>query len=166
MIRLACIVMLSFGLGLAACGDDDDSGGGGGDSGGDAPSKQEFAKNADQICRNAEKALEQIGEDASSPEDLSAALGKALNRSRDAADELADLERPEGADGETATKFVEGFKQEFEQKLAPAIEDLRDAVEQKDQQAVQDAATKLQSLENTESDKYGREIGADACVGS
>jgi hypothetical protein len=89
-----------------------------------------------------------------------------LNRSRDLADALADLERPEGADGETATKFVEGFKQEFEEKLAPAIEDLRDAVEQKDQQAVQDAASKLQSLENTESDKYGREIGADACVGS
>jgi soluble cytochrome b562 len=165
MTRLACIIMLLFGFGLAACGDDD-SDSGDGNSGGDAPSKQEFAKNADQICRNAEKALEQIGEGASSPEDLSAALGKALDRSRAAANELADLERPEGADGETATKFVEGFKQEFEEKLAPAIEDLRDAVEQKDQQAVQDAASKLQSLENTESDKYGREIGADACVGS
>ena len=159
MTRLVCISMLLFGIGLAACGDDDDSGG-------DAPSKQEFAKNAEQICRNAEKELEQIGEGASSPEDLSAALGKALNRTRDAADELVDLERPEGADGEAATKFVEGFKEEFDEKLAPAIEDLRDAVKEKDQQAVEEAASKLQSLENTESDKYARQIGADACVGS
>ena len=35
----------------------------------------------------------------------------------------------------------------------------------KDQQAAQEAAAKLQSLENTESDKYARQIGADACVG-
>ena len=89
-----------------------------------------------------------------------------MNRSRDAADELADLERPEGADGETATKFVEGFKQEFEDKLAPAIEDLRDAVKAKDQQAVEDAAAELQSLEDTASDKYARQIGAGACVGA
>jgi hypothetical protein len=152
--------MLLFGIGLAACGGGDD------DSGGDAPSKQEFAKNAEQICRNAEQELEQIGEGASSPEDLSAALGKALNRTRDAADELVNLERPDGADGEAATKFVEGFKQEFDEQLAPAIEDLRDAVKEKDQQAVEEAASKLQSLENTESDKYARQIGADACVGS
>ena len=157
--------MLLFGFGLAACGGGDDSSGEA-DSGGDAPSKQEFAKNAEQICRNAEKELEQIGEDAGSLEALSAALGKALNRTRDAADELVNLERPDGADGETATKFVEGFKQEFDEKLAPAIEDLRDAVEQKDQQAVQEAAAKLESLENSESDKYAREIGADACVGT
>ena len=63
MTRLACITMLLFGLVLAACGDDDS---GGGDSGGDAPSKQEFAKNAEQICRDAENELEQIGEGASS----------------------------------------------------------------------------------------------------
>ena len=108
----------------------------------------------------------QIGEGAESPEDLSAALDKALNETRDAADELVSLERPEGADGETATKFVEGFKQEFDEKLAPAIEDLRDAVEQKDREGVEQAASQLQSLENSESDKYAREIGADACVGS
>ena len=132
----------------------------------DAPSKQEFAKNAEQICRNAEKELEQIGEGASSPEELAAVLGQALNRSRDAADELVNLERPEGADGETATKFVEGFKEEFDEKLAPAIEDLRDAVKEKDQQAVQEAASQLESLEDTASDKYARQIGADACVGA
>ena len=159
MTRLACIAVLLFGVGLAACGGDDDSGG-------DAPSKQEFAENAEQICRKAEKELEQIGQGANSPEELSAVLSKGLNRSREAADELVNLERPEGADGETATKFVEGFKQEFEDKLAPAIEDLRDAVKAKDQQAVEDAAAELQSLEDTASDKYARQIGAGACVGA
>ena len=58
MTRLACIAMLLFGICLAACGGDDDGGGGGSS----APSKQEFAKSAEQICRNAEKELEQIGE--------------------------------------------------------------------------------------------------------
>jgi hypothetical protein len=162
MTRFAALTLVLLSLGLVACGDDDDGGGGGG---GDAPSKEEFAKEADRICNETEKEFESIGKTAESPEAVADAIDKVIDESQSAADDLVDLERPEGADGETATKFVETFRQELNDKLVPALEDVKRALEQKDAQAVQEAAAKLQKLEATESDQYARELGATACSG-
>jgi hypothetical protein len=152
MARTAPLVTVLVGIGLLGCG-------------GDAPSKQEFAQDADRICRETEKEFEEIGQSAESPEELANALDKVIDKSREAADDLVDLERPEGADGDTAEKFVEGFRSELNDKLVPALEDLRRAVREKDTQAVQGAAQRLQQLEASESDRYARELGASACVG-
>jgi flagellin-specific chaperone FliS len=146
--------ILAVGVGLLGCGGDEDT-----------TSKEEFAKNANQICRETEKEFEQIGQSAESPEELVDVLDKAIDKSQAAADDLVALERPEGADGDAATKFVEGFKSELNEKLVPAIEDLKQAVKDKDAQAVQEAAQQLQQLEATQSDRYARELGATSCVG-
>jgi soluble cytochrome b562 len=153
MVRMTPLAVLIVGLGLLACGGDD------------APSKQEFANDADRICRETEKEFEQIGQSAESPEELADVLAKVIDKSRAAADDLVDLERPEGEDGDTAEKFVEGFQSELDDKLVPAIEDLRQAVEDNDAQAVQEAAQRLEQLEASKSDRYARELGANACVG-
>src|SRR5688572_7404422 len=160
MTRLLGLALVLLSLGLVACGDDDDGGGGG-----DAPSKAEFAKQADKICNETEKEFESIGESAESPEEVADAIDKVIDESKSAADDLVALDRPEGADGETATKFVETFEQELNDKLVPALEDVKKALEAKDAQAVQEAAAKLQQLEATESDKYARDLGATACSG-
>jgi hypothetical protein len=149
------LAILAVGVGLLGCGGDE----------GDTPSKQEFAENANRICRETEKEFEQIGQSAESPEELVDVLDKAIDKSQAAADDLVALERPEGADGEAASKFVEGFKSELNEKLVPAIEDLKQAVKDKDAQAVQEAAQQLQQLEATQSDRYARELGATSCVG-
>jgi len=159
MTRLAALTLVLLSLGLVACGDDDDGGGG------DAPSKAEFAKQADKICNETAKEFESIGESAESPEEVADAIDKVIDESKSAADDLVALDRPEGADGETATKFVETFEQELNDKLVPALEDVKKALEAKDAQAVQEAAAKLQQLEATESDKYARDLGATACSG-
>jgi hypothetical protein len=161
MTRLLTLALVLLTLGLVACGDDDDGGGGGGD----APSKAEFAKEADRICKETEKEFESIGQSAESPEEVADAIDKVIDESQSAADDLVALDRPEGADGETATKFVETFKKELNDKLVPALEDVKKALEAKDAQAVQEAAAKLQKLEATESDQYARELGATACSG-
>ena len=160
MTRLLGLALVLLSLGLVACGDDDD--GGGGD---DAPSKAEFAKQAEKICNETEKEFESIGESAESPEEVANAIDKVIDESRSAADDLVDLERPEGADGETATQFVETFRQELNDKLVPALEDVKKALEAKDAQAVQEAVGELQDLEATESDQYARDLGATACSG-
>jgi hypothetical protein len=72
-------------LGLGACG-----------GGSDAPSRQEFAQDAERICKETEKALEGFGENVNSAEDAANAIDKVIERARKAADELADRERPEG----------------------------------------------------------------------
>ena len=152
MVLMAPLAVLLVSLGLLACGGDD------------APSKQEFANAADRVCRETEKEIEKIGQSAESPEALADVLDQVIDKSREAADDLVDLERPEGADGDTAEKFVEGFQSELDEKLIPALEDLRQAVQDKDEQAVQEAAQQLQQLEGSESDRYARELGASACA--
>jgi hypothetical protein len=149
---MAALALLLVSLGLIGCGGDD------------APSKQEFVDEADRICRETEQEIEKIGQSAGSPEELADVLDEVIDESREAAEDLVDLERPEGADGETAEKFVKGFRAELEDKLVPALEDLKRAVEQKDTQAVQEAARRLQQLEASESDRYARDLGASACA--
>jgi hypothetical protein len=117
------------------------------------------------MCRETEQ-IEKIGGSAGDPRGCRQDDLKVIKESQDAADQLVDLDRPEGADGETAKRFTEGFRQELNDKLVPALEDLKRALEEKDPLAAQKAAAELQKLEATESDKAARQLGANACVGS
>jgi hypothetical protein len=155
MTRYSPLAVLLVSLGLAACGGDDDS----------APTKAEFANNAEKICKDTEKELENIGNGAESPDDVAAAIDKVIDKSQQAADDLVALERPEGQNGEKAQEFSEGFKSELDDDIVPALEDLQAALKKKDVQGVQDAANKLKELETSKSDKAARELGATACVG-
>jgi soluble cytochrome b562 len=157
MPRLLPLLVVLLSLGIAACGGGDD---------GSAPSKEEFANDAEKICQDTEKEIEKIGQGASSPDELGDALDKVIAAAKDGANKLTDLERPDGDAGDTATKFAEGFEQELNDKLIPALEKLKKAIQDKDAQAAQAAAADLQKLESTQSDKYARELGATACVGS
>src|SRR5919106_2169816 len=132
MIRLAPILLCLLAFGLAACGGDD------------APSREEFADRADEICRQAERSLQGVGEDAETPEEIADAVDRVIEESRNAVDDLADLERPEGDAGETAEEFVNATRSEIQDEAIPALEDLRDAIESEDQQAAQEAAQRLQ----------------------
>ena len=146
------LIVLVFGV--AACG--------GGD--GDAPSKADFAASADKICKNAETALQNVGENAKSPDEVAAAVDKVIDETQKSIDELQDLDRPDGDAGEAADKFVDALSTDIEDKGIPALEDLRDALKDKDQQAAQEAAQKLQAIETTNSDKLARDIGAKGCA--
>ena len=156
MPRLLVLLLVLASFGIAACGGGDDS----------APSKEQFAQDAEKICRDTEKEIEEIGKGAKSPQDLADAIDKVIASAQDAANKLNDLDRPDGDAGETATKFAEGFKSELNDQLVPAMKKLQKAVQDKDAQAAQEAALELQKLESTESDKYARELGANACVGT
>jgi hypothetical protein len=158
MTRYSPLAILAVSVGLVACGGDDDSSS-------SAPSKAEFARNAEQICKNTEKQLETIGQDASNPDEVANAIDKVIDEAQKAADDLVALERPEGDAGRTAEQFSEGFKSELNSQIVPALEDLQAALKKKDVEAVQAAAKKLQELETSKSDKAARDLGATACVG-
>jgi septation ring formation regulator EzrA len=155
MTRLAAIFLGLVAIGLASCGGDDDD---------DAPTRQEFADRASEICSKAEKALDNVGENATSQEEIVDAVDRVIEESRKAVDDLADLERPEGNAGDTAEEFVNATRNEIEKQGIPALEDLREALENKDQEAVQEAAQRLQQVETDDSNRAARELGADACA--
>jgi translation initiation factor 2B subunit (eIF-2B alpha/beta/delta family) len=151
MTRLAPVLLGVLAFGLASCGGDD------------APSQEDYADRANQVCREAEQSLENLGEGAESPEEVVRVVDRVIEAFRNAVDELEDLERPEGEAGETAEEFVEANRTEIEEQGIPALEDLREALENGDQQAAQDALRRLQEVDTSDSNRAARELGAAAC---
>jgi len=156
MIRLAPVLLCALAFGLVSCGGDDDDGG--------APSKQEFANKANEICRDASQSLENVGDDANSPDEIADAVDAVIAKSRKAMEDLSNLERPEGDAGDTAEEFVNATRSEIQDKGIPALEDLRDAIKSKDQAAAQEAAQRLQNISTEGSQKAAKELGADECA--
>jgi hypothetical protein len=155
MTRLAAgpLTLLLLTVGLAACG--------GGDDG--APSKAEFASDAAKICSDAQKHLKDLGKPTSTDE-IADQIDKVIDETRNSVDKLKDLDRPEGAAGKTAKKFVDALESDIEDKGIPALEDLRDAIKDKDEKAARQAYQRLQAIETTDSDRLARDAGAKACA--
>ena len=107
----APLALILLALGLAACG------------GEDAPSKGDFAADANEICKNAEEKLEDVGENASNPEEIADAVDKVIDETQKSVDELQDLELPDGDDGKAAEQFVNALETDIEDKGIPALED-------------------------------------------
>ena len=150
----APLTLIVLVLGLAACG---------GDGGGDAPSQEEFAKSADQICTDAEKSLQELGK-ATSADEVANQLDKVIDETQGSVDKLKDLDRPDGDAGKAADKFVNALQSDIEDKGIPALEHLRDAIKSKDQQAAQKAYQELQSIQTTNSDKLAKAAGVTGCA--
>ena len=145
------LVPVLIAIGLSACGGDD------------APSRQDFADQAEKICQNAEKQLQSVGQNASSPTEIANAIDKVIDQSQSSLDDLRDLDQPDGADGEAAERFVKALERDIEDKGIPALEDLRDALKDNDQQAAQEAAQRLQAIETSNTDELAKKIGATDC---
>jgi hypothetical protein len=156
MIRLAAapLTTLLLALGLVACG-------GGGD---DAPTKAEFGADADKVCAAAEKHLGEIGQNATSRAEIAKAVDKVIDETKKSLDNLKGLDRPDGAAGESADKFVNSLQSDIEDKGIPALENLRDALKSNDQAAAQKAAQELQAIDSGNTDKLARAAGANGCA--
>jgi translation initiation factor 2B subunit (eIF-2B alpha/beta/delta family) len=145
--------MLLLAIVLAACGGD-----------GDTPSKADFVDQAEDICADAQKRLENVGQDATTPKEISDAVDTVIEETRSSVDELRDLDVPGGDAGETAERFVDALESEVEDTGIPALEDLRDALEDGNRKAARRAVKRLQEIESSASDRFARELGANDCV--
>jgi hypothetical protein len=136
---------------LAGCGGDD------------GPSREEFAQNANEVCRDIEQAAQRIG----TPENPGEIAGfvDEMNRTLDrGVERLKELETPDGDAGEQAERYVDTVEREADEELKPALQDLREAAERGDQQAIITAAQRVQNVETGESRRLAREIGANDCA--
>jgi hypothetical protein len=138
----------------AGCGDDDDG-----------VSRDGYAKRVNKVCDDAERQLRKldIGSAETSAE-VGALIDDVIAKSRAAIDRLKALERPSGDAGETADRFVATLEGEFAGDALPALDDLKAAIRSGDRGAAADAADRLSELENTESDRFARQLGAEACA--
>jgi hypothetical protein len=151
----AVLALLLATLALPACGGDDD----------DGVSREDYAERVDRVCDDAVRELRELDlRGAESRAEITGLFDDLIVKSRAAVDRVKALERPEGDAGETADRFVGALDREFERGLLPALEDLKNAILSGDREAAADAAERLNALENAESDRFARELGADGCA--
>jgi hypothetical protein len=147
---IGLFVLLAF---LAGCG-------GGGSN------KEDFAKDADRICKQVEAALADISTNlAPTPQGFKKQVDRIVARSRTGLKQLKELDRPDGADGETATKFVTSLESEMEDVVFPAFENWTQGLLQKDDKLIRKGVFALQRVgeKPQASDRYARQLGANAC---
>ena len=150
MRKLALLFVTST-MALAACGGDD------------APSADEFAKDANNICADLEKA----GQGLQEPESVAEIEKFASDAEREideAVKRLDELETPEGDDGEKAQQFIDAIKKDTDDKIKPALQELRNAAQAKDEKAIVAAAEKIQKVDTKEADRLASEVGARGCA--
>jgi len=102
--------------------------------------------------------------DVSGPAELSAQLDEIRTAIRDGIRRMQDIERPDGEDGELAQEYVTKLEKALESQVLPALDELEKAVKAKDQAAIRAAAAKLQAIDEEETDKIAKELGADGCA--
>jgi hypothetical protein len=147
------VVLAALVWAVAACG--------GGD---DAPSREEFARNADGVCADIERQLKSLNRiNPNTPGELSAFLGQLKSRINEGVKRLSELDRPEGDAGKTADEFISTLDDELRNQAIPALDELEAAAKKRDQIKLRAAVRKLDALEETRSDQLARELGADKC---
>jgi hypothetical protein len=153
-VRLPAAILaalLALAAGQAACG---------------GTSKEDFAKEANEICRDIEERFQQIGRQApDTPAEAQRQIVRVEGAARDAISRLKDVDRPGGDAGETAEDLVNTLERQVNEELIPAMQDMREAIRDRDRRALQAALRRLRSVDESRTNELAREIGADDCAG-
>ena len=151
MNRFLAVVSVAGSLALVACGGDD------------APSREEFAREADRICADFEKASDSLGSPESVAE-IAPFAQKASGEIDKVIKRLDELETPSGEDGEKADRFIAAVKADAAGKIKPALAEMKTAAKKKDEKGVVAAAEKIQKIDTSKSDDLARQAGARGCA--
>ena len=128
-------------------------------------SKDDYAEDLNEVCAEIESQTEKIGEaEVSNPQELSAQLDEIRAAIRDGIAKMRDIERPDGEDGKRAEEYIDKLQQTLDGQVVPALDDLEKAVQERDQQAIRAAASRLQAVDEEETDRLAEELGADECA--
>jgi DNA-binding PadR family transcriptional regulator len=161
MARPLLVLAIALAL-LAGCGGGDD-----GDSGG-GPSREQFVADANAVCRDGEKKIQEISEQgrqeleqASSDAQRRDAVGDVLEQTaeeyRPYLDRLKGLEAPEDL-ADDWSNFVDGITEAFD-----LIPELADATRENDEQQLSQLARRFSAIaEDTR--PFAEDTGLDDCL--
>lgn len=138
-------------LALAACGG--------------GVSKEDYAEDLDKICTDIESKTEEIGQaQPDNPGELSNQLDEIRAAVRDGIERMKDVERPDGEDGEKAEEYVTKLETTLNEDVLPALDEFEAAIAARDQEKIQAAAQRLQSIDEAETRQLAEDLGADECA--
>jgi hypothetical protein len=149
--RTTALAAAVVSLGMGACSD--------------GGSREDYAERLNEICEDVESKVNELDSTrAETPQEAAALIEDVIAETRRAARRVEGVERPDGDAGEEAERFVRALQREVAREAIPALEDLRAAVRAQDPFAADEAGDRLRALENSESDRQARRLGAEACA--
>ncbi|HEX2126056.1 MAG TPA: hypothetical protein VHF45_05790 [Thermoleophilaceae bacterium] len=149
--RTTALAAAVVSLGMGACSD--------------GGSREDYAERLNEICEDVESKVNELDSTrAETPQEAAALIEDVIAETRRAARRVEGVERPDGDAGEEAERFVRTLQREVAREAIPALEDLRAAVRAQDPFAADEAGDRLRALENSESDRQARRLGAEACA--
>ena len=147
---LACLAVLSAAV-VAGCG---------------GPSKEEYAQQANGICSEIQKDLQQVsqGGQTNDPKEINERTDQAVEAFSKGVNRLKGLEKPGGDEGEQAEEFEQAFEDFLKNDYEPGVEKLQQAVSSRDRQQIRTAAEQLRSINTQEVNKLAGQLGVTECA--
>jgi hypothetical protein len=150
----AAALIAAIGMTVAGCG-----------AGDGAPTRAEYARNADRLCVQLEQQVAEAerGSPASAAEIGAYAdrVARALSRGVQALD---NVRRPEGKAGATAKALVDELRRQVDDEARPALRELKAAAARGDKAGVQAAVGRLRTVDSSKLDRLARAAGAEGCA--
>ena len=166
MTRLLLVMTIGLVAALAGCGGGDDEGSG--DGGGDAAAREQFVADANAICRDGEKKIDEVTsggrqdlEQAGSDKERRQVIGDVLEETSEAYDpyleRLAELEPPEEL-AEQWSSFLDGINEAFD-----LIPELADATRDNDEQKLSELTQRFTEIAG-DTRPFAERAGLDDCL--
>jgi hypothetical protein len=151
---LAVLALIAAGA-VAGCG------------GSDSSSKQDFAEKADKICTDVQARVTSLSKaNPQSRADLLRYIDQLKAAANDGVQRLKELDPPEGDTGTTARQFTSTLERQYQDEVVPALNDLHQAVQDRDKKGLKTAAKKLSSVDDAQSNRLATQLGAKKCAQS
>jgi hypothetical protein len=132
--------------------------------GSSAPSRADYGKDVDKICKTLEDRVDAIQRDAPSTTKALVAYADQLARTLDdGVRELKAVERPDGDDGVKAQRWLDELQRQAD-AIKPALAALKDAARRKDEAAIKRAVARIQAIDSSRVDRLASDAGARGCA--
>jgi hypothetical protein len=129
-----------------------------------APSRADWGKDVDRVCATLNDSVQALQRQApnSSDELVSFAdrLGHVID---DGVRRLRAVQRPDGADGEKAKRWLDELGRHDDTVVKPALAALKDAAQRRDTAAIQRAVQRIQQADDRRVKALARAAGARGC---
>jgi hypothetical protein len=152
MKHSAVLLAAALCVALAGCG------------GSTAPSRADWGKDVDRICATLDESVAALQREAPSSADELVVFADQLGRViDDGVRRLRAVQRPDGADGEKAQRWLDELARHDEKVVKPALAALKDAARRGDTAAIQRAVTRIQRADDRRVTALARQAGARGC---
>ena len=132
--------------------------------GSSAPTKATYGKNVDKLCATLDDRVSAIQRKAPTTTDELVKFADDLARVLDdGVRRLGEVERPDGADGAKADKWIKELQHQSDAAIKPALAALKDAARRKDTAAIPRAVQRIQKVDDQRGNQLAHDAGARAC---